>query len=260
MGTDYHLPSFSNIFSHMFYLQDLLEISPIISVVYWTLCLEVQLYIFYIITMWLSQKINSRESGHFQLIHSLIILSVGLFSLAADYKLVNISIPGLFISSWHYFLMGVLVSNVIRNLEYSRHTLFIWIFIEILFQSVVFIKAYSIGGVITCAFIYILWRKDLLDSVFTGKGFQFIGTISYTLYLIHPDIGWKVISIGKLLFSNHMSPFISGILFIFGLVSSIIFAYLLHLIVEKPTLHLCNRLKKSTLREVLLPKRFKRMT
>jgi len=257
IGTTYHLPSFSNIFSHMFYLQDLLEVSPLISVVYWTLCLEVQLYIFYIITVWVSQQFHKEEvAPHDQHIHSLLILLVGLFSLAADYKLINVSHPGLFIAYWHYFLMGVLVSNVIRNLTYSKCTLFVWIFIEILFQSTIFIKPYSIGGIIACAFIYILWRKDLLDSVFTGKGFQFFGTISYTLYLIHPDIGWKVISVAKLLLQDHMSPLVGGAIFMFGLTISIACAYALHVIIERPTLILCNKLKNNTFSQIFSIKKY----
>jgi peptidoglycan/LPS O-acetylase OafA/YrhL len=256
MGTDYNIPSFSTIFSHMFYLQDLLEVSPLISVVYWTLCLEVQLYIFYIISVWVAQRFNNGVKSHYQLAHTVLIVSVGIISLAVDYKLIKISIPGLFISSWHYFLMGVLVSNVIRNLTYSGRTLCVWIFIEILFQSATFIKAYSTGGIITSIFIYILWKKDLLDSVFTRKGFQFLGTISYTLYLIHPDIGWKVISVAKLLLKEHMSPLVGGWIFIFGMSISIACAYALHLVIEKPTLILCNKLKKRPLSQILNIKKY----
>ena len=41
------LPSFTDIVLHMFYLQDLMQVETVISVVYWTLCLEVQFYLFY---------------------------------------------------------------------------------------------------------------------------------------------------------------------------------------------------------------------
>lgn len=253
MGVDFNLPSFASVFSHMFYLQDILEVKPVISVIYWTLCLEVQLYLFYIITLWLNQKATWLSFINTDIKHTILIVLVGILSLLVDYNIISVSIPGLFISSWHYFLMGVLVSNVIRKSPYSTSILTLWLFIELFFQISITIKAYSIAGVVVTLLIYALWKQKKLNSVFTRKEFQFLGAISYTLYLVHPDIGWKVISVGKLLIGNNMSPLLSFILFIVGILASISFAYLLHLIVEKPTLHLCNRLKKSTLREVLLP-------
>jgi len=240
-------PSASNILAHMFYLQNILEIKPIISVIYWTLCLEVQFYLFYILTLWFSQK-NTNTSLFST--HIILITLIGVLSIFTDHQLITIPIPGLFIASWHYFLMGVLVSNVIQKLPYSTTILALWICIEILFQLNVTIKAYSFAGIFTCLFIYILWKKNKLNSVFTRKEFQFLGKISYTLYLIHPDIGWKVISIGKLLLGNNVSPVMAGVLFIAGLISSILCAYLLHLLVEKPTLIFCNKLKTSKFREV----------
>jgi peptidoglycan/LPS O-acetylase OafA/YrhL len=245
LSTDFELPSFSMVLSHMFYLQDILEVSPVISVIYWTLCLEVQFYLFFIISVWLSQRLSQENINRGQNIHYFIILTVGVFSLAVDFKLIILSVPGLFISTWHYFLMGVLVSNAVRQQSNSLIFFISWLIIELIFQINYEFKAYALGGMVSGSFIYVCWKFNLLDSVLTSKQFQFLGLISYTLYLIHPDIGWKFISVGKHLFDNNVTPLISGLLFISGIIVSIIFAYGLHLLIEKPTLKLCNKLKKQ---------------
>jgi peptidoglycan/LPS O-acetylase OafA/YrhL len=246
-GEVINFPSITNILFHMFYLQDVFAISPQISVIYWTLCLEVQLYLFYILSLWLAQKISTFNFSNSNQLHHFIILFLGVGSLLADYNLIRIPISGLFISSWHYFLMGVLVSNAVRKLPNAGYILLFWLTLEIMFQSTVFIKAYSIAGILSCATIYILWRNEMLNKVLTSTPFQFLGKISYTLYLLHPDIGWKVISVGKSLFHGNLTPVIAGMLFLLGITVSIFAAYILHLVVEKPTLILCNKLKKYPL-------------
>lgn len=243
MGEPIEFPSISTILFHMFYLQDIFAVKNQISVIYWTLCLEVQLYLFYILSLWFAQKL-AKITVSASFVHSTIILCMGVFSLLVDYQLIKIPLTGLFISSWHYFLMGVLVCNAIRKLSSANVVLFIWLALEIAFQSNVFVKAYSIAGIISCAAIYVLWRRDLLNTFLTSAPFQFLGKISYTLYLLHPDIGWKVISVGKSLLNNDVTPIMAGLLFILGIGVSILSAYILHLLVEKPTLKLCNKLKK----------------
>ncbi len=251
LGVSESIPSFSNVIAHMFYLQDLLSMEPKISVIYWTLCLEVQLYLFYIFTAWLSQKISARAKRDKYVIHLFIVTMVGICSVFLDYDVYSIGIPGLFISYWHYFLMGVLVSNVVRKLPYSSSTFIAWIIFEVAFQASVDTKAYTNAGVITSLVIYVFWITSLLDTALTRKEFQFFGKISYTLYLVHPDVGWKVISLGKYLLHDYMSPLLAGMLFIIGVLTSIAIAYVFHIAFEKPSLWLCSKLKKAPLKEVL---------
>jgi len=178
-------------------------------------------------------------------------LGIGLFSLLVDYNIVKLSVSGLFIGAWHYFLIGVLTSNVIRRLKHSVSYLICWLIIEILFFTLVDIKPYAFAAVSSSLFIYYLWRNNLLDSIFTGKAFQFFGKISYTLYLVHPDIGWKTISVCKHIIDGPISPLLGGIIFIFALMLSVLAAYVLHILVEKPSLRLCNALRNNSLFELI---------
>lgn len=247
-GSHEELPSFHVIFINMFYLQELLNIKPVISVVYWTLCLEVQLYLFYIFSLWGTQKILGTSSviGHLA-----VILPLGIYSICLDLNIKEIGVNGLFVSSWHYFLMGVLVSNVVRGINHSVLVLLTWLMIEISFQYLFVFKAYPVAGTTCCLVIFMMWKFNKLNNFLTGKLFSYLGAISYTLYLVHPDVGWKVISLGKLLAGEHLSPTIALFLLVLGILVSVFVAHIFHVLFEKPTLILSKRLKDESPVQVL---------
>jgi peptidoglycan/LPS O-acetylase OafA/YrhL len=250
LGTADPTPSPLNILAHMMYLQELLSIKPIISVVYWTLCLEVQLYLFYLLTSWLSQALSAKTGNKRHVIHMLLILSAGVYSTLVDRGFSSISVPGLFISNWHYFLMGVLVSNAVRKMPYSFYIFAAWIIFEITIQISVSVKAFGIAGILSSSLIFTLWRTDLLDTALTRIELQYLGKISYTLYLLHPEVGWKTISLGKHVLHDYMTPVLAGIIFIMGIFVSILFAHIFHIALERPSLWLSSKLKKASLSTV----------
>jgi peptidoglycan/LPS O-acetylase OafA/YrhL len=256
LGEQEDMPSTFNIFLHMFYLQELLNAEPIISVVYWTLCLEVQFYLFYVFSVWFSQKISSSNAT---IINLLIIIPLGIYSITLDLGMTKTGINGLFISNWHYFLMGVLVSQAIRKIPFSSYLLLIWLMIEITFQIGLEVKAYAIAGIFSAAAIFSMWKFDVLNSFFTGRVLSYFGTISYTLYLVHPDIGWKVISFGKLVIGDNLLPWHAVLLLFLGVAASILLAHIFHLAFEKPTQKMASRLKSesftSLLRSIFIPKK-----
>ena len=213
------MPSFTDVILHMLYLQDLLQVEPLISVVYWTLCLELQFYLFYIFSLWFSSKVAGNKAS---LINLLIVLCMGGYSILLDIGLLESYVPGLFVSNWHYFLMGVLVCHVIRRTPYSHDVFMCWLLIEVFSQLITEVKPYIVAG-----------------------------TISYTLYLGHPDIGWKTIAFGKLLIGNDISPVQSGVLLIAGVSASIIVAHIFYLIFERPTLAIAAKVKSEPLGAVL---------
>jgi len=243
LGTQEEYPSISTVILNMFYLQDLLETKPAISVVYWTLCLEIQFYLFFILSLGFAQKFLPKNNFFGISNHLILITLLGIYSILLDLEITSIPINGLFISNWHYFLMGILISNAVRGLPNSTSLFLLWIIIEISFQVAIDVKAYVVTGIICSTLIYSLWKTNRLNSILTGKVFTYLGTISYTLYLIHPDIGWKVISIGKLLLGENYSPIMAGLLLILSLLASILVAHLFHVVFERPSLWLCKELK-----------------
>ena len=248
LGYKEEVPSPAVILLHMFYLQDLLSAEPILSVIYWTLCLEVQLYLFYLLLVWFSQRICPNNSSFFSVSTMLIL---GIYSICLNLNVATLSINGLFLPMWHYFLMGVLASNVVRGVKYSNLIFVAWIVIEILMQVFFNAKLYIIAGILCSSLIVFLWQFNYLNVFLTGTIFSYLGAISYPLYLIHTEIGWKVISFGKLIIDDQMTPLLSGLVFIIGVIASIFSAHLLHVVLEKPSLKLCHLLKTKPFSESL---------
>jgi hypothetical protein len=94
-------------------------------------------------------------------------------------------------------------------------------------------------------------RRHNLDTFLSSRIFQYLGSISYTLYLVHPDIGWKAISVGKQVFGSEMSSITTLFVFLSALLLSILVAHLFHIAFEKPSLWLCKQLKSMSLKELL---------
>ena len=248
-GSEESLPSVSEIIIHMFYLQDLMRLEPhTISVVYWTLCLEVQFYLFYILLMWFAQKISIYGSVFIVISVS---VAVGIYSIILDFGIAKIFIPGLFVSNWHYFLLGVLTSYAVQGLRYGKNILIIWLLIEVIFQISVSVKAYAIAGVCTSLVIYTVCKNKNIDRILSFKPILYLGAISYPLYLLHPDIGWKIISLGKRFMGSPISPHEAGVLLLSGIFGSIIAAHIFHVTIEKPTQIISTRMKLEPLSKVL---------
>lgn len=251
LGGDQPYPSSGDILLHMFYLQDLFSVDPVISVVYWTLCLEVQLYLFFLLSVWLSQTLSKRLNldGYKVFLSGVVLL--GIYSLSLDQQITSLSVSGLFLPYWHYFLIGVLISNIVRGKKASVPIFLVWMAIEIGFLTSGDIKSYSVAGVVFGMFVFILLRWNNLDTFLSGRIFQYLGSISYTLYLVHPDIGWKAISVGKQVFGSEMSSMATLFVFLAALLLSILVAHLFHIAFEKPSLWLCKQLKSMSLKDLL---------
>jgi peptidoglycan/LPS O-acetylase OafA/YrhL len=215
LGGDTPYPSPGNVLLHMFYLQDLFSVDPVISVVFWTLCLEVQLYLFFLLSVWISQTLANRLNLDVYNVFLSGVVLLGIYSLSLDQQMASLSIPGLFLPYWHFFLIGVLISNIVRGKKAGVPILLAWLAIETGFLVLGDIKSYSVAGVVFGMFLFVLLRWHDLDTFLSGKIFQYLGSISYTLYLVHPDIGWKAISVGKQIFGNEMSSMAT--LFVFDI-------------------------------------------
>ena len=248
LGIDHTMPSTTSILLHMVYLQDLLVLDPVISAVYWTLCLEIQFYLFYLLTLWLSQRAGPISE---QALHLSIIVAVGFYSLLIDQGLVAEPWPGLFIGNWHYFLLGALVSNVVRNAPNSIHCLFAWVAVEVGFLLSGELKPYAVAGNLTALGLLWLWLSNRQDSVLRGPVWQYFGAMSYSLYLLHASIGWKSISLGKYLYGAPLPPAMAVVLLFMGFAASVVAAHFSYQLLERPSLRLNQKLRNHSLGELL---------
>lgn len=237
-------PSTGGVIAHMFYLQDILGVRPLISVVFWTLCLEVQFYLFYLFSLFLFQRLGGKDNSLW--LHTIALMLLGIYSILLDRAALVIEQPGLFLSNWHYFLLGVLVGKIVRAEGFALQLFAVWIAFEIISSIYFGVKPYQVAGVLTAIVFFALWKMDLMGKVFVSPVLQYLGKISYPLYLIHPDVGWKVISFGKKFIGQNISPSISLCLFLFAIFVSISVAHCFHVLIEKPSLNLANKFKRKS--------------
>ncbi|MBJ6801421.1 acyltransferase family protein [Geomonas propionica] len=237
-------PDKNSIFAHLFYAQDLLHYKPL-SAVYWTLCLEIQLYLAYIllsgVALWLARIFKTSNNYIYIIIHVI----VGVYSAAAYSQIVPAGIHGLFIQYYHFFLLGVLTYMVFVDQKFSM-LLFGFIGYEALILFVSDINANVVAGCMTAILCYSAIKLRKLQTGLDFRPFQYLGSISYSLYIIHADIGWKIISVGKrfLPYKINLAGFL--LLFAVGLAVSICAAHLLWKFIEKPSNQLSKKLKSVT--------------
>ncbi len=199
-----------NILLHLFFLNDLIPTAPAMSPVFWTLAIDLQ---YYLLIICLFPLINSSK-----LIYQLIAITIayGLPFLITDKSLVF---------SWLLlFNLGTIgfqfVSQRINLTQYVITTaitcLLLYFNKGLLYMSVGLVSA-----------ILIVFVRSPKISFFT-----FLGAISYSLYLIHCTIGFRVINVISRLGQGEPIK-ITGVAI--ALIVSAIIAYLMYKYIELPT-------------------------
>ena len=99
--------------------------------------------------------------------------------------------------------------------------------------------------------IYAAGRRGHLHDWLSARWLQFLGRISYSLFLIHYPVSWIVLSAGSRLTGNSAAAAVAWLAV--ALAASIGAAYLLYVWVEQPSLRLCAMLKSEVMQPVPSP-------
>ncbi len=232
----YELPSIEKIISHIFYMQDLLGYGNIVAV-YWTLCLEVQFYLLYVILLGSLQAILSCSSTR-MLLHNVwvkwLFMTLGLLSIANYTSIFTIEIKHTFLPYWHNFFLGILLSWVIRGWINKNYFHLFWLTIILLSLNSDYVLN-AIVTIVTATTVYIAAERNKLTTLLASAPYQYLGRISYSLYLIHPVIGWRIISVGKKYIGNDLSVIEGTSLFTAGVIGSVIASHIMFELIEKPS-------------------------
>ena len=223
MGEARELPELGQVVAHLTYTQDLLGIVPL-SEVYWTLCLEIQFYLTLLAVLWLGRQ----KVGHLKF-H--VVWLAALVASLAEYTLTDISPTGLFLPYWWAFALGA-------SLSWMRAgRLTHWAFGVLLLLCVPFaVGKHTDGlmaGVLTASVLWLAIHRQAMGSWLSGPVWQFAGRISYSLYLIHPLIGWSAQSVAL----KFAGPWIALAV---GLVASVVSAVAMYWMVERPAIRLSH--------------------
>jgi peptidoglycan/LPS O-acetylase OafA/YrhL len=82
-----------------------------------------------------------------------------------------------------------------------------------------------------------------LETILSGSVMQFFGRISYSLYLLHAPVGWRFISVVRRKFGPELGPGMGTAAFMGGVLLSVVAAWLLYIVVERPSTRFARRIK-----------------
>jgi hypothetical protein len=208
--------------AHMFYLQDILSFKPILPV-FWTLCYEVQFYLALILITWLMQAFGRPP---FVLVGLLLLASVA----DRHFEITHHSFMGRF---WSCFALGCLTFWAQAGRVHHG-----WVVAAVAFvlgYGLLAQDGYAITSSLTAAAILIVLlvrRPDFLS----GPVWQFLGRISYSLYLTHLLFGWMAFRL-----TERVLPGLPAVAA--GVAVAIVAAWLFYIVAERPAVTLSRRVR-----------------
>jgi peptidoglycan/LPS O-acetylase OafA/YrhL len=223
--------SLEQIAAHVFYLQDILgyrQVNP----AFWTLCLEIQFYLVFAVLLW--------SGSSFLLISGFVVSLLWPLNLAPNFT-------GFFPNLWFGFLLGVGSYKAWRVkmalpwfLAYSAAVLAMGLRSD---------SPFVVACAVTALSLLFVARIGELPTFMNWKWLQFLGAISYSLYLIHSPITGATFRVGYLLTGRTI--YTEALWWVISIAACLVVATLLRLFVERPMLRmsrtLFDRNKSSTL-------------
>lgn len=221
---------------NFFYLPDLMQV-PLIVPVAWTLCIEFQFYIFFVFLGFLLQRLPLASP-----LALAIWTGLSIFSLLQNTSLAIVPIkPVTFIPHWYSFFLGCCTCWSILGKVNKKFLLLNYGIIAL--GSLWTTTPHASISLATALLISFAYFQEGLHRYLSQKIFQYLGTISYSLYLIHWPVGMKLVHTGhKLISSNAVF-----LLFILSLLLTLLFADLFYRLIERPSHHLSRQFHLSKL-------------
>jgi peptidoglycan/LPS O-acetylase OafA/YrhL len=238
------LPSVPSLLAHMFYLQDLLRFEPI-SPIYWTLCLEIQLYLVFVSLLAIAHRFRSSgtDPRSLYIVFAAAAVVAALFPLAIVYEE---TLPaGLFLRKWYAFLVGVFaywaVTGTIRRTTFYAYAGAVFVG-AIYVNNADAIVSMGIGALLLEA-----GRAGKLCDWLNTRPLQLLGRISYSLYLTHPPI--TAVTLAFTLYRlTPRTPLWELIWLVVVVAVSCIGAWLFWRFIEKPSMVLARHCRPSPFR------------
>lgn len=255
--------------SHLVYLQNILGFDNL-SAGFWTLCIEVQFYLLYVSGLGIAQRFPSAnrrspaDAGSVGLLTVFAPLAVvSLFIWNTDPKhgetvWWNLFVAGPAGDMWitRFFSMFFLGAAAWWTLDGRIPRVIFWIYAAALMSRILLqvrdegwsdnltigLSAAFVAG--TSIYTAGLWGR--LGSWLNVGVSQYLGRISYSLYLIHFPVSHVVTTFGAQVSGQSPSPAVATMWLVLALATSLAAAHLLYLFVEAPSVRFAARFKRSS--------------
>lgn len=247
-------PSIPRVLAHLAFLQDVFDFESL-SAGLWTVCIEMQFYVVAVLGWALAQRIFAPPLRNQTRPSPSAILAV-FAALAAA----SLAYWGRLESNdhwvthflWRFFLGMVTWWTLDRTVP------------PILFNSIVAIAiaqlVYELGfdpvfqwrlewpsgntvSLATALALLVAGRKERLHVWLNWRWLQFIGRISYSLYLVHFPVSHLVFSAGWKWFGQGPTSTQAAAIFVSSIVASLFAAYVLYVLAEAPSVRWAANMK-----------------
>jgi peptidoglycan/LPS O-acetylase OafA/YrhL len=218
LGPEDRAVSSSNYLLNLSMIHEYLTI-PHVDKVYWTLTIELAFY------FWISCLLITKQLKNIKY-YLFIIVFLSLF-----YEYLPTLVRQLFIlKSIPFFAAGICFYLSFNN---KSTTLTNLIFVLVIAHILKYYTAIE-SGILLFAMTYIYLQNKIQRA--ENRMLVFLGTISYSLYLIHQNIGYSIIQKGYEMGLPSMVNILTAILF------TLFLATLLTYFVEKPAERICKKI------------------
>lgn len=197
--------------AHLVYLQPWLGYENIQGV-YWTLCYEVQFYF----VLLLMVAIGRRWLGW------ILVVTLALSMIDRRLEFTNPAFMGRF---WFCFALGALTFYCSKRVI-KQPAFFVVPMLAVTAFDIVMKDHYSLTAGLTALSIYAVITLDA--KVGTSAPLQFLGRISYSLYLTHLIFGWLALRVAEAFVPVEVA-------LIIGIAVAIVSAWVFYLFIERPS-------------------------
>jgi len=243
-------PTWPQILANVTYTQRFLGYAPIVPV-FWSLTYEVQFYVVLVGALVLYRQVRTRrvvEANGGSSLPQYVFFSLFVYSLLIWAELLPLPVRGLFLDRWFEFSLGIAACSVFLGRTRVRALLAlaaVTVIVTLLVRPNEYRILTVFVSVATALVLVGVGRKKAMDRVLSGPIMQFLGRISYSLYLVHLSVGWRFVSICKKLFGPKLGV-LQGISALAGGVAISIFAaWLMYRLVEAPSMRVARRIRLS---------------
>lgn len=241
-------PSWQVIIANSLYLQDFLNMERIVHVS-WTLCIELQLYLFFVaiigLLIWF-EKNRSVVQREKKFDAPLFLITFGILFLFSLWQNVSawMFIKGFFLPHWFSFFTGCILCWVyLKALSIRYYLLFFGM--NLLFF--LFEPSKPLGeNLMISGIFFLVIIKDRLSDLFNGPVLQYGGKISYSLYLTHWLIAGKLMDFLARKFADQMDGYLALLLMTVCVSLAWVTAHFFHKWIEQPSLVFSQSLKKES--------------
>lgn len=246
--------SILRISAHLAFLQDVFGLESL-GAGMWTICIEMQFYIVAILGWGLAQHVFPRPvpgEPRPSVAGLLAVFAPVAFVSLFYWRQLESTSPWVIHFAWMFFIGMVTWWTLDRTLPvYCFAVIVVIAFIELIFDAE---WRYENGvALATSLSIFTAGRRNRLHQWLNWPWLQYLGRISYSLYLIHFPVCHLLTSAGWKWYANTPTATQASAILLASLIASLIAAHLLYEFVEVPSARLSGKLKKSAERITSVP-------